>query len=100
VCAIEGFKSAARAADEACASAAARRHGCGVENSCCIAAVEDLMEAFHDCFEEAVDLVWASELEEGAENLRGAERGSDWRKGRRIEVVDKDFEGEDGVWKV
>jgi hypothetical protein len=66
VCAVEGFKSTTGAADEACASTAASGHGCGVENGCCIAAVEDLVEAFDDCFEEAVDLVWTGELKEGA----------------------------------
>ena len=63
------------------------------------------MEALDDGFEEAVDAVGAGELEEGAEDLGGAEvgvagwlRGVGWVGGRGgerggVEVVDEGLEG-------
>lgn len=51
------------------------------------------MEAFNDCFEETVDFVWTGDLEEGAEDLRGAEGGGGrWERGC-VEVVEHGLEG-------
>lgn len=66
---------------EAGAAAAAGGHGGGVEDGGGVAAVEDLVEALDDGFEEAVDAVGAGELEEGAEDLGGAEVGVGLRLG-------------------
>ncbi len=49
-------------------------HGAGVENSGGIAAVHDLVEALDGCFEKAVDVVRAGELEERTQDLRRGER--------------------------
>lgn len=58
------------------------------------------MEALDDGFEEAVDAVGAGELEEGAENLGGAEGVGGGRQRGGVEVVDESAEGEEGVREV
>jgi hypothetical protein len=59
-----------------------------------------LVEAFDCCFEEAVDLVGASELEEGAEDLGSAEGCAWWGDCGGVEVLDEDLEGENCVWEI
>lgn len=58
------------------------------------------METFDGCFEEAVDLVGTGELEQGAEDLWGAERGACWWEGGSVEVADEGLKGEEGVGEV
>lgn len=72
-CAVEDIEGASWTAKEACSSTTTGGHGSGVEDGCCVAAVEDLVETLHGGFEKAVDLVRSSKLEEGAKDLRRAE---------------------------
>ncbi len=58
------------------------------------------MEPLDGRFEETVELVGAGELEEGAEDLWGAERGGWGWEGGGVEVVDEGLEGEVGVGEV
>jgi hypothetical protein len=59
-----------------------------------------LVEPLDGRFEEAVYLVGASELKQGAEDLGRAEGGSDGRERRGVQVVDEHSESEEGVRKV
>lgn len=71
--AVQRFQGAAGATCEAGASATAGGHCGGVEDGSGVSSVENLVEALDGGFEEAVDLVGAGELEEGAEDLRSTE---------------------------
>ncbi len=71
-----GFRAVA-AKKKSRAAAATGGHGGGVEDGGCITAIEDLVEALDDGFEEAVDTVRARELKERAEDL-GAAEGVRW----------------------
>ena len=70
------------------AAATTCAHSSGVEYSSCVAAVEDLMKALDDCFEEAIDAVRAGELEERAQDLGGTKGVGRWRQRGGVEVVD------------
>lgn len=72
---------------EARAASAAGGHGAGVEDRGGVAAVHDLVEALDHGFEETVDAVGTGDLQEGAEDLGGAEVvGCGW-EGGGVEVM-------------
>lgn len=94
MCVVERVHSSVKCERKVGTTASASSHGGSVENSSSVAAIKDLVKAFHSGFEKAINLVWSSELKEGAEDLRGTEcRAYGWER-RGVEIVNQKLNGE------
>lgn len=100
MCAVQGLEGAAGSAGEAGASPAAGGHGGCIEDGGGVTTIEDLVESLDGRLEEAVYLVGAGKLKEGAKNLGRAKGRSDGWERRGVQVVDEDSESEKCVGEV
>lgn len=81
-------------------TAATGCHSASVEDGSGIPGIEDLVQAFNDGFEQAVNAIGAGDLKERAKDLRAAEGRVEGGESGGVEEVEERLEGEMGVWEV